>query len=203
MKVTQETRNNLLEVARKKKIYLEGNLLKIIESEDEDSEFREYLEACREKDSTSRKKRLDVTKRVQSQNKELEKAAGDNKILMDDLKVALDQAEEERKKAEKSKEEAERSKSIAEKLRDDAMGDLETLQKKTQFELVGIIVKIALAVICAVAIITSILYIYVLSKGLDSKIIESTWSNLFGILLTNSFSIIGTIMGVKYATNEK
>jgi len=36
-------------------------------------------------------------------------------------------------------------------------------------------------------------------RGLDAKIIESTWSNLFGILLTNSFSIIGTIMGVKHA----
>lgn len=38
--------------------------------------------------------------------------------------------------------------------------------------------------------------------GYDSKIIESTWSNLFGILLTNSFSIVGTIMGVKYATEK-
>lgn len=203
MKVTQETRKNLLEVARKNKIYLEGNLLKIIEAEQGDAEFQEYIDACKEKDSTSRKKRLEVTKRVQSQNKELEKAAEDNKILMDNLKVALDQAEEEKRKAEAAREEAEHSKHIAEKLRDDAMGDLETLQKKTQFELVGIIVKIALAVICAVAIITSILYVYVLSKGLDSKIIESTWSNLFGILLTNSFSIIGTIMGVKYATSEK
>lgn len=27
--------------------------------------------------------------------------------------------------------------------------------------------------------------------------------DLFGILLTNSFSIIGTIMGVKYATDDK
>ena len=28
-------------------------------------------------------------------------------------------------------------------------------------------------------------------------------SNMFSILLTNSFSIIGTIMGVKYASEEK
>jgi len=83
------------------------------------------------------------------------------------------------------------------------MEDLETLQKKTQFELVGLIVKVALGVIGTVAILTSVLYVFVLSKGLDAKIIESTWSNLFGILLTNSFSIIGTIMGVKYATGDK
>jgi hypothetical protein len=37
----------------------------------------------------------------------------------------------------------------------------------------------------------------------ERTIIESTWSNLFGILLTNSFSIIGTIMGVKYATAKR
>ena len=32
---------------------------------------------------------------------------------------------------------------------------------------------------------------------------ETLRSNLFGILLTNSFSIIGTIMGVKYASDNK
>jgi hypothetical protein len=37
----------------------------------------------------------------------------------------------------------------------------------------------------------------------DTAIIGSTWSNMFGILLTNSFSIIGTIMGVKYAASSK
>ena len=91
----------------------------------------------------------------------------------------------------------------SEKLRDAAVEDLETLQKRTQFELVGLIVKVALGIIGTVAFLTSILYFYVISKGLDAKIIESTWSNLFGILLTNSFSIIGTIMGVKYASGEK
>jgi hypothetical protein len=53
-----------------------------------------------------------------------------------------------------------------------------------------------------VGVFTSALYMFVLYQGYDSKIIESTWSNLFGILLTNSFSIVGTIMGVKYATEK-
>ena len=35
----------------------------------------------------------------------------------------------------------------------------------------------------------------------DTQIIGSTWSNMFGILLTNSFSIVGTILGVKYGTS--
>jgi len=30
--------------------------------------------------------------------------------------------------------------------------------------------------------------------GMDTDIIGSTWSNMFGILLTNSFSIVGTIL---------
>jgi hypothetical protein len=37
----------------------------------------------------------------------------------------------------------------------------------------------------------------------DTQIIGSTWSNMFGILLTNAFSIVGTIMGVKYATEKE
>jgi hypothetical protein len=39
--------------------------------------------------------------------------------------------------------------------------------------------------------------------GKDTQIIGSTWSNMLGILLTNAFSIVGTIMGVKYATEKK
>ena len=86
---------------------------------------------------------------------------------------------------------------------DDAVEDLETLQKKTQFELVGRIVKVALIVIMSVGLITTLLFAYTLVIGRENPILESTWSNLFGILLTNSFSIVGTIMGVKYATGNK
>ncbi len=39
-------------------------------------------------------------------------------------------------------------------------------------------------------------------KGQESTFLGSTWSNMFSILLTNSFSIIGTIMGVKYASEK-
>jgi len=79
---------------------------------------------------------------------------------------------------------------------------LDTLQKKMQTELIGTIVRVSLIIICSVGLLTTGLYIYVMSIGEDTKIVESTWSNLFGILLTNSFSIIGTIMGVKYATEK-
>jgi len=66
-----------------------------------------------------------------------------------------------------------------------------------------LIVKIALTIIISVGVITTFIYVYILAIGGDTKIIESSWSNMFGILLTNSFSIIGTIMGVKYASGKK
>jgi hypothetical protein len=195
MKITKDTRDSLLELS-KKKIYLEGNILKVIKAEPNDKEFNEYLNISIEKDSTSRRKRLDVTKQVQNQNKELIKSQEDNQHLMTDLKTALDEAE-------KSKIEAVNAKAEAEKLRDLAVEDLDTLQKKAQFELIGVIVKVALIVIIGVGLITTGLYATALFMGMDTTLLGNAWTNMFGILLTNSFSIIGTIMGVKYATESK
>jgi hypothetical protein len=39
MKITQYTRDILLEVARQKKIFVEGNFLKLLEAEDGDTEL--------------------------------------------------------------------------------------------------------------------------------------------------------------------
>ena len=196
IEITEHTRNVLLEVAKKKKIYVEGNFLKILKAPKGDTEFEEYLKICKEKDVTTRKKRLEVTKQVQNQNKELVAKQEENDALMEELQSALDEAKNAEWEAQKLREEAEKGK-------EQALDDLDTLQKRTQFELIGLIVKVALWIILGVGLLTTALYLYVLSTGADSKIIESTWSNLFGILLTNSFSIIGTIMGVKYATETK
>jgi len=195
MQITKDTRNNLLELS-KKKVYLEGNILKVIQADASDKEFLEYLSICIEKDNTSRRKRLDVTKQVQNQNRELIKSQEDNQHLMDDLKIALDEAE-------KLKLEAVAAKKEAEKLRDDAVEDLDTLQKKAQFELIGVIVRVALIVIIGVGLITTGLYATALFMAMDTTLLGNAWTNMFGILLTNSFSIIGTIMGVKYATENK
>lgn len=80
--------------------------------------------------------------------------------------------------------------------------ELEILQKKTQNKMIETIVRVALLVILGVGVVTTGLYVYAMANGYELKIIEATWSNMFGILLTNSFSIIGTIMGVKYANKE-
>jgi len=82
------------------------------------------------------------------------------------------------------------------------MDDLDLLQKRTQFELINIIVKVALVIIISVGIVVSIMYLFAILYGRETQIIGSTWSNLLGILLTNAFSIVGTIMGVKYATDK-
>ena len=195
MEVTKEVKEVLLTLAKEKRIYLEGNIIKVLKANAGDKDFEKYLSTCKEKDITARKKRLEVTKQVQEQNKQLEISAKKNDKLMSDLKIALEETE-------RRKEEAEQAKAEAEKLRDSAISDLETLQKKTQFELVGRIVKIALIVIMGVGVITTALFAYTLITGQENPILESTWSNLFGILLTNSFSIVGTIMGVKYATEK-
>ena len=189
IKLNKETREQLLKIFNTKRIGLEGNLLKMIESDPDDEEFNNYLDEARTLDAETRRKRLDITKRIQSQNKELTHAQEENTKLMDELKVAL--------------EEAKAAKIEAERLRDAAVEDLDTLQKRVQFELIGLIVRIALGVILGVGLITTGLYVFALMNHYDTKILESTWSNMFGILLTNSFSIIGTIMGVKYATDGK
>ena len=74
--------------------------------------------------------------------------------------------------------------------------------KKSQNELIKTIVKCALGVIVGVGIITTIMYSVAILSSKDTQIIGSTWSNMFSVLLTNAFSIVGTIMGIKYATQD-
>jgi len=83
-----------------------------------------------------------------------------------------------------------------------ALDDLDATLKKSQNELIKTIVKCALAVIISVGFITTIMYSFAILSNKDTQIIGSTWSNMFSVLLTNAFSIVGTIMGIKYATQE-
>lgn len=194
MEVTKEVKDALLKLAKEKKIFLEGNILKVLTTKN-DKEFQDYLNTCKEKDTTSRKKRLQVTKQVQKQNKELVSKQEETDQLMIELQEALESAK-------KSEEEANQLREEAEKGMGKALEDLELMQKKTQFELISTIVRVALVIIVGVGILTTVMYGLALLSGTDTQIIGSTWSNMFGILLTNAFSIVGTIMGVKYATEK-
>ena len=84
-----------------------------------------------------------------------------------------------------------------------ALNDLDATIKKSQNELIKTIVKCALGVIISVGFITTVMYSFAILSNKDTQIIGSTWSNMFSVLLTNAFSIVGTIMGIKYATQDE
>lgn len=223
IKFSTNTKKQLIDLYKAKNIGLEGNLLKIVDSE-EDSEFSQYIKTCIDKDKESRKKRLDITKQIQNKNTELQNLNSENTRILEELQITLDNVEsskkqiefqnaellswkeeneriqlelqEEMKRTESAREEAEHAKS-------NALSDLDLLQKKTQTELMGNIVKVALGVIMFVAVITTAMYVFSIVMGKEVNTIGPAWSNMFGILLTNAFSIVGTIMGVKYATKDK
>lgn len=166
-----DARRALIELAKDKGVYLEGNILKLLEAGD-DVEFAAYLAEALRRDRDFRRKRLDITKQVQVQNRELQEA-----------QTKLQDALAETENAKQT-----------------ALHDLDLLQKKTQFELMSRIVMVALTLVVGIGISSTILYIAALATGKDTTIIGNAWSSTLGILLTNSFSILGTIMGVKYAS---
>ena len=181
IKFCDQTREQLLELQKSKKLYLEGNIVKLIDTGG-DPEMDKYVKESIKSQKDLQRKRLEINKKVQSQNKELNNAKCEIERVNEELKEAL-------QSAESSKEEA--------------LKDLDILQKKTQFELVSVIVKIALGIIIGVGLCTTAIYIFSMLSNKDTQLIGNTWSNMFGILLTNAFSIIGTIMGVKYASSGK
>jgi hypothetical protein len=174
MKLSVETRKELITLASGKGIFLEGNILKVLEAEDDD-QFTAYLDTAIERDTDTRKKRLEIMKQIQEQNKELQRT-------QEKLKSALSVAEDAKAAVEQ---------------------DLDTLRKRTQFQLMRRVVGIALGLVVSVGVITTALYVTALVLGKDTDVIGSAWTSTLGILLTNSFSIIGTIMGIKYAAPEK
>jgi hypothetical protein len=223
VKLNKETKKELIELLNSKNIALEGNIVKLFDAEG-DVEFEKYLKTCSEKDKDNRKKRLEITRQVQQQNRDLTNLNSENEKIMIELQDTLKSVEDSKitfevqnrelnewkqdnlRLTEELKNEmvkSERARIEAEKSKEVALNDLDLLQKKTQTELIGTIVRVALIVILSVGVITTGLYITAMFTGKDTQIIGSTWSNMFGILLTNAFSIIGTIMGVKYASEKK
>ena len=223
IKIDSGTKKVLIDLYDKKGIGLEGNITKLIDGEN-DEEFVKYLKDCAAKDSEKRKKRLDMTKKIQKQNEELIKVNQENERIMGELQQTLNEVEESKltyevqnrelnewkqdnlRLTEELKNEmlrAEQSRIEAETAKQSAENDLDLLQKRTQNELISIIVKVALWVIMGVGFVSTAVYLVTLFSGKDTQIISAAWSNIIGILLTNAFSIVGTIMGIKYATEKK
>jgi hypothetical protein len=223
VKFNKETKIQLIELYNTKNITLEGNITKVIDVENDD-DFKNYIEYCINKDRETRKRRLEVTKQVQTQNKELSDLNLENTKIMSELQDTLKNVEDSKSQIEVQNKElitwkqdnerishelkeemtkSEMARINAENAKKNAENDLDVLQKRTQFELINTIVKIALYVIIGVGLTTTLLYVMAMFTNKDTQIIGSTWSNMFGILLTNAFSIVGTIMGVKYASEKK
>jgi hypothetical protein len=223
IKIDKKTKDQLLDMYKAKKISLEGNILKVIDP-DGDAEFETYIKESIEKDKDNRRKRLEITKQIQSKNTELVKSEKENERVNKQLKLALQEAEESNKAmlvskhdaesaledaqkakidAENARIEAEKARQEAEQAKNSAVNDLELMQKKTQFELIGNIVRVALWVILGVGVTTTIVYVVSLFAGFNTDVIGSSWVNIMSILLTNAFSIIGTLMGMKTMSDNK
>jgi hypothetical protein len=222
IKLDTNSENNLIKLFDSKNIGIEGNIIKLIETDND--EFKSYLTKCAEKDKDSRRKRLEITKKIQVQNNELSNLNVENQKMMEDLQLTLKEAEEQKEQIEKQNGElmdwrvenekiqqelqkemikSEQARIQSEMAKTNALNDLDILQKKNQTELISNIVKVALYIIIGVGIVTTGVYVFTLIMGKDTQVISATWSNIFGILLTNAFSIVGTIMGIKYATENK
>jgi predicted RNase H-like nuclease (RuvC/YqgF family) len=222
IKIDDNTKKQLIELYQKKGIGLEGNITKLIERED-DEDFKEYLKDCESKDAEKRKKRLEMTKKIQKQNEELTTLNDENQRILTELQDTLENVEQSKTAFELQNKElnewkttnirlteelrvemirAEQAKLEAEAAKQNAENDLDLLQKRNQTELISTIVRVALYVIVGVGVITTGVYVFTLIVGKDTQVISAAWSNIFGILLTNAFSIVGTIMGIKYATNQ-
>jgi len=222
IRLDKNSETDLIKLFESKNIGLEGNIIKLIESDSND--FKTYLTKCTDKDKDSRRKRLEITKKIQLQNNELSDLNEQNQKMMEDLQSTLKEAEEQKVKIEAQNGElvawreenekiqqelqkemikSESARIRAEEAKTNAINDLDILQKKNQTELISTIVRVALYIIVGVGIVTTGVYVFTLVIGKDTQVIGAAWSNIFGILLTNAFSIVGTIMGIKYATENK
>jgi len=178
--LNEETKKTLLSLYQNNGVGLEGNILKVIDPES-DKEFSKYIKKCIDEDKSRQTKRLGITKTVQKQNLDLQKAKDEIERINEELKNSLD--------------ETNKAKELVEY-------DLDILQKKNQYQLINTIVNVALVVIVGVGILTTLMYMITMFSGKDTQIIASAWTNTISILLTNAFSIVGTIMGVKYLQEE-
>jgi predicted DNA repair protein MutK len=115
----------------------------------------------------------------------------------------MKQIQEQNKELERTQEKLKNALIIAEDAKAAAEQDLDLLRKRTQFQLMRRVVGIALGLVISVGLITTALYVTAIALDKDTEVIGNAWTSTLGILLTNSFSIIGTVMGIKYASGEK
>lgn len=215
LKLDKTAKEQLINLLNERNLAIEGNILKVIDAEG-DEEFAKYLQDSIDRNKAVRRRRLEITKQVQIQNKELTQWKQENERIQEELRTSLEETQTTKDEAETAKAEAltlkdeadaarieaEKLRETAEKAKSAAEEDLELMHRKKQFEMMSTIVRTALIIIGSVGVIVTGMYILSMTLNKDTQIISSTWSNIIGILLTNAFSIVGTIMGVKYASEK-
>jgi signal transduction histidine kinase len=97
LEFNDDIRKALIAIAGDTQVHLEGSILKLIDPGD-DPEFRAYFDEAVRRDKAMRQRRLDITKQVQHQNKELTRFNDQNAVLNAELRNAL---EEQRKAQDK------------------------------------------------------------------------------------------------------
>lgn len=103
IKLSPEIRQILLQYAQKLGLYMEGNLLKLIDA-DGDEQFINYLKEAADRDLSIRSKRLRITKQIQEQNKNLVLLNEKLQKTISELEVARDKAEDALKKSNRQNE---------------------------------------------------------------------------------------------------
>ena len=68
IRFSDDLKKELIQLAAEKEIFLEGNITKIIDT-DGHAEFHSYIQSAINRDRENRKKRLEITKTIQEQNK--------------------------------------------------------------------------------------------------------------------------------------
>jgi hypothetical protein len=165
IKLDKNSENNLIKLFESKNIGLEGNIIKLFESDND--LFKDYLKKCTDKDKDSRRKRLEITKQVQVQNKDLTILNDENQRMVEELQNTLTNMEYQNNRIESQNSEllewkienekisaelveamkqSEQARVVAENAKNEAENNLDIIQKKTQFELINNIVKVALYV---------------------------------------------------------
>lgn len=82
IKLGQHLRQIFIEIGKSSKVFLEGSIIKLVDHEN-DPDFTEYLNEANRQDKSIRRKRLEITKQIQTQNRELIAA---KKVLEQTLK---------------------------------------------------------------------------------------------------------------------
>lgn len=175
--MTRECVEMLLEISEKG-IYLEGALLKVISKSNtlRDEDWIGYLKLASERDEIKSRERVELTQEALNQKSELERAHKKIKQQYELLKTEKAKVEDDVCNLEKN---------------------LKVLREKNQLKIMNNVVNICLRIIIGIGVSCSLILIIMLICGNQSDLVESTWSQSILLMLSNSFSIIATIQGVK------